>query len=118
MLTPRDTFLDQFTSTILVRGIQTWSLRLIRPPEHLPGCLYDAMIVCNGRFSVTRDQFHAVIWPLVVEVHETGRKAKGRRPDASAFADRLYDVLSQAGIEITIGPPVEAHGHRMGRKAD
>ena len=115
MLTPRDTFLSQFTSTILVRGTQGWQFRLIKPPEWFPGSLYDAMKTCNGKFSVTRCEFYDAIWPLVVEVHEAGRKAKERRPDASAFAGRLYDVMSQAGIEVTIGPPVEAHGHRFGQ---
>jgi hypothetical protein len=114
MLTPRERFLNQFNSTILVHGIQRWSLRLKAPPVHVPGSLYDAMTTCNGRFSVTRSEFYAAIWPMIIEIHEKGRKRQERRPDVSLFADRLYDVLTATGIEVTIGLPVEAHGHRIG----
>lgn len=97
MRTPRDRFLNQWTSTILVRGIQSWSLRLIGPPEHLPGSLYDAMTISNGTFSVTRNEFYAAIWPLVVETHEKGRKAKGS--DALTMVETGLPLLSNCSAQ-------------------
>ncbi len=114
MLTPRDQFLNQFASTILIHAIQRWQCRLIAPPECVPSSLYDAMRVCNGTFSVMHKEFYSAIWPLLVATHEAGRKSKARRPDRSQFENRLYDVLSQAGIKVTIGPPLEAHGGPYG----
>src|SRR5690242_21882084 len=99
----RDVFSEHFYPAVLVNGIQRWQLRLIAPPEWLPRALYDAISGSNGLLSVPRDRFRAAVWELIVETHERDRKAKLRRPDAHEFTNKLYDALSPAGSEVSIG---------------
>lgn len=60
------------------------------------------------------EEFGIALWPLIIETHERGWNTK-ERPDASIFADRLYDILSAARIEVAIEPPTDAHGNKVGR---
>ena len=45
--------------------------------------------------------FRVIVWPFIEELH---RKGKGARPTPEALTGALYDALSGAGIEVTIGP--------------
>jgi len=55
------------------------------------------MTISNGTFSVTRNEFYAAIWPLVVETHEKGRKAKGS--DALTMVETGLPLLSNCSAQ-------------------
>jgi hypothetical protein len=109
----RERFLEHFSSTVLVCGIQRWSLHRIEAPDYMAGNLYRAMVTSNGKFSCSAAEFSAAIKPLIRENHEAGRRAKMKRPDASRLVHGIYDAMVAAGINLDLGPPLEAHGHRM-----
>ncbi len=45
---------------------------------------------------------------MIVELHRI--TPRGTRPDADLVAGLVYDALGTAGVEVTIKPPLEAHG--------
>ena len=51
--------------------------------------------------------FSVIVWPVVEELH---RKGKGARPTPEELTGALYDALSVAGMEVTIGPTLDGHG--------
>jgi len=46
--------------------------------------------------------------PAIAELHRT--TSKGQRPAAKDLMSPASDALSAAGIEVTILPPIQAHG--------
>jgi hypothetical protein len=42
-----------------------------------------------------------IVWPFIEELH---RQGKGARPEPGVLTGALYDALSAAGVEVTIGP--------------
>jgi hypothetical protein len=46
--------------------------------------------------------FRLIVEPFIAALH---RQQKGERPEPAAFTGGLYDALSQAGVEVVLGPP-------------
>lgn len=102
MKLPRDTFINHFQSTLQVHCLKFWPMRSKAPPEILPGCLFEWIKTCNGRMDIDRFAFRRIVWPAIEELY---RQGKGARPTPGELTGALYDALSAAGVEVTIGPP-------------
>jgi len=50
--------------------------------------------------------FRLVVWPVIEELH---RKGKGARSTPEELTTALYDALSMAGTEVTVGPLRRGH---------
>jgi hypothetical protein len=77
------------------------------PPETLPGCLHEWIKTANGRVDLDLAAFRVIVWLVVEELH---RKGKRSRPTLEELTGALYDALSVAGVEVTIGPTRRGHG--------
>ena len=77
------------------------------PPEALPRCLQEWIRTANGQMDIDLAAFRAIAWPVVEDLH---RKSNGMRPTPDELTGALYDALSMAGVEVTIGPPRHRHG--------
>jgi hypothetical protein len=106
---PRHSFIDQFSIPFMVHCISMWRRGSKQPPDHIPRCLYEWIKTTNGTVSVPLQEFRPIVEPVVADLH---RKGKGDRPDAKELAGAVYDALSAAGVEVTIGEPRRPHGQR------
>jgi hypothetical protein len=103
----RDAFVSHFQPVFQVHCLRFWRQRSKEPPETLPTCLHEWIKTANGRMDLDIAAFRLVVWPTIEEVHRTG---KGARPTPDALAAALYDGLSAAGVEVTLGPMLTGHG--------
>ena len=103
---PRDAFVSHFLPVFQVHCLKLWRQRSKEPPETLPRCLHEWIKTANGRMDLDLAAFRLVVWPVIEELH---RKGKGARPTPEALTGALYDALSLAGREVTIGPPRRGH---------
>lgn len=93
---------------IQVQVLKTWTLRSKEPPDHLARSMYEAISVNRGELPLDSRRFGEIMRPAIAELHRT--TSKGQRPAAKDLMSRAYDALSAAGIEVTILPPIQAHG--------
>jgi len=107
MKLPRDAFLNHFTPVFQVHCLKLWRRRSKEPPEVLPEALHEWIKTANGRMDLDRPAFGAIAAPVIAELH---RKGKGERPSPEELTGALYDALSAAGVEVTIGPALRPHG--------
>jgi hypothetical protein len=103
---PRDSFLSHFVPVFQAHCLKLWRQRSKAPPETLPRCLHERIKTANGRMDLDLPTFRMIVWLVIAELHRT---AKGARPTPEALAAALYDALSMAGTEVTIGPPRRGH---------
>ena len=73
----------------------------------LPQCLHEWIKTANGRMDVDLAAFRVIVWPVVEDLY---RKGKGARPAPEEFTGALYDALSGAGVEVTIGLALHGNG--------
>lgn len=97
----RDAFLNQFTTTFQVHCLKFWRKGAKEPPETLPRCLHEWIKISNGRMDLDLAAFRVIVTPVIAELH---RKGKGARPTPEELTGALYDALSQAEVEVSIGP--------------
>jgi hypothetical protein len=97
---PRETFMSHFRPVLQVHCLKFWPMRSQAPPEILPGCLFEWIKTANGRMDLDRLAFRMIVWPAIEELY---RQGKGVRPTPDEFTGALYDALSAAGVEVTIG---------------
>ena len=103
----RDAFLNHFLPVFQVHCLKLWPKRSKMPPETLPRCLHEWIKTANGHMDRDLAAFRVVAWPVIEELH---RKDKGARPTPEELTGALYDALSVAGMEVTIGPTRRGHG--------
>ncbi len=109
----RDRFVGQFRYAIQVHCLSMWRKRQKRAPTFLSRSIFEAIHTCNGRIAIEPCAFARIVAPAIVELHRV--TPQGTRPDPADLTGRLYDALDAAGVEVTIKPPLEAHGvERMG----
>jgi hypothetical protein len=106
---PRDRYMNQFGSSIKVAITRNWGVARKDAPTYFSRTLYETLRTTNGKLSVEQPAFDAIIKPVIVDVHS--RLARWKRPDPGEFANRVYDALAQAGVELEIGPPLQSHGN-------
>ncbi|WP_428671959.1 hypothetical protein [Reyranella sp.] len=107
MRLPRDAFIGHFQTVFQVHCLKLWRKRGKEPPEALPRCLHEWIGTANGIMDVDLQAFRAAVWPVVEELH---RKGEGARPTPAELTGALFDVLSEAAIEVAIGPSRYGHG--------
>lgn len=107
MNVPRDTFISHFQPTFQVHCLKFWPNNPKVPPEILPGCLFEWINTSNGRMDLDRLAFRMIVWPAIGELY---RQGKGARPTPTELTGAVYDALSAAGVEVTIGPALPGHG--------
>jgi hypothetical protein len=105
---PRDRFMNQFGSSIKVDITRLWNVTRKEAPRHFAGTLYETICGTNAKLSIEKPAFSAIVEPVIVDVHS--RLARWKKPDAKELANLVYDALAKAGVEVTIGPPLESHG--------
>ena len=106
----REGFVEHFSITIHVCCLSLWSRRQKQPPLHVSRAIFEAINMCNGEIAPDCSSvFAGIVHPVIVELHRI--TPKGNKPDAADLTGRVYDALDAAGVEVTIGPPLEAHGH-------
>jgi hypothetical protein len=98
---PRDAFISHFLPVFQVHCLKLWRQRAKEAPETLPRCLHEWIKTANGHMDLDLAAFRVIAGPVVDYLH---RKGKGTRPTPKALTGALYDALSVAGIEVTIGP--------------
>ncbi len=104
---PRAAFLSHFVPVFQVHCLKLWPKRSKVPPEALPRCLHEWIRTANGHMDLDLPAFREVVWPVIERLH---RKTSGARPAPDELTGALYDALSAAGVEITIGPKRHGHG--------
>lgn len=109
MRVSRKQFVDQFSISVHVHALSLWSRRSKEPPDYVATAMYKAMTVCSGNFPISSAEFSRIVEPIIHELHRTIPRTK--RPEARDLTGRTYDALNAASIEVTIRPPVKAHGH-------
>jgi len=97
---PRDAAVSHFSPTFQVHCLKFWPKRAKTPPETLPRCLHEWIKASKGRMDLELPAFRAIVEPFIAELH---RERKGAQPEPSEFTAALYDSLSQASVEATIG---------------
>jgi hypothetical protein len=97
----RDAFVSHFLPVFQVHCLKLWRQRSKEPPETLPRCLHEWIKTANGHMDLDLAAFRLVVWPAIEDLH---RKGKGARPTPEVLTGALYDALSIAGTEVTIGP--------------
>jgi hypothetical protein len=107
----RERFVGHFSITLQVKCLSMWSKRQKEAPTFLSQSIFDEITTCNGEIAIASARaFADIVDPVIVELHRL--TPKGLKPDAADLTARVYDALDAAGVEVTIGPPLEAHGHR------
>jgi len=107
----RERFVGHFSITLHVKCLSMWSKRQKEAPIHISRSIFDEIHTCNGEIAIASARaFADIVDPVIVELHRL--TPKGLKPDAADLTARVYDALDAAGVEVTIGPPLEAHGHR------
>src|SRR5262249_47423179 len=109
----RNRFIDQFAISIGVRSLRLWHRRSSSPPLHVARSVHEVITMTAGRIPIDSAAFGEIVRTTIEELHR--RTPKGARPDATELAGLVYDALERAGIEVTIGPPLDAHGASYGR---
>jgi hypothetical protein len=107
MRLPRHSFIDQFWPAFQVHCLPLWRQGSKEPPDHLPRAVFEWIKTSNGQICVDLPEFRAIVWPIIVELHQ---KHKGARPDAQELAGAVYDALSAAAVEVTIGESKRQRG--------
>jgi Holliday junction resolvase RusA-like endonuclease len=95
----RDDFIGQFALTLNVQCLRSWPKRRNEAPLFLSACLREWIAVAGGRMKIAEADFTALAQAVIADMYRT--TPKGQRPDADAFAGRLYDALSHAGVAVT-----------------
>ena len=111
MRVSRERFIDHFAISIRIHALRGWPRRGKEPPDHLGRRLYDVICVTSGEIPIDAGAFGQIVKPVIHELHRL--TPRGQRPDASDLTGRVYDALSAAGVEVTIRPPVRAHGQAI-----
>jgi hypothetical protein len=104
---PRDAFVSHFLPVFQVHCLKLWRQRAKEPPETLPRCLHEWIKTANGRMDLDLAAFRVIAWPVIERLH---RKSNGMCPTPEELAGALYDALSVARIEVTIGLSRLGHG--------
>jgi hypothetical protein len=102
----REAFVSHFSPAFKVNCLKFWRKGAKVPPEVLPRALHEWIGTANGRMCLGVAEFRVIVEPVVAELH---RKGNGSRPTAEELTRALYDALSQACVDVAIGPPRRAH---------
>lgn len=102
MMLSRDRFIEQFGISFDVRCLRRWPTRRKAAPTHLTVCFYETIRTNLGIIPTAPADFARVTQPVIEELHRT--IPIGERPGWKMMAERLYDALDQAGVEITLKP--------------
>jgi hypothetical protein len=106
----REDFVGHFSITLQVHCLSMWRKRQKEAPTFLSRSIFDSIGMCNGEIAIaSAHAFADIVDPVIVELHRV--TPKGLKPDARDLTARIYDALDAAGVEVKIGPPLEAHGH-------
>ena len=106
----REDFVGHFSLTLQVKCLSMWGARQKEAPTFLSRSIFDEIHTCNGKIAIASARaFARIVDPVIVDLHRL--TPKGLKPDARDLAARVYDALDAAGVEVTIGPPLDAHGH-------
>ena len=98
----RDEFVGQFGISFGVHCLRRWPIRRKAAPTHLTTCFYESIRTNRGVIPIGPAEFAQVVQPVIEELHRT--TPTGERPEWKVMAERLYDALDQAGVEITLKP--------------
>ena len=104
----RDRFVGHFRYAIQFHCLPMWRKRQKEAPTFLSASIFESMRTCAGEIPLELHAFARIVAPAIVELHRI--TPKGLKPDPADFTGRLYDALDAAGVEVGIGPPLEAHG--------
>jgi hypothetical protein len=96
----RDRFVAQFAIAFHVHCLKMWRTRRREAPTFITTCLHEWIRVAGGRMALEGADFSALARPVVEELHR--RLAKEERPNADLLAGLIYDMLEQAGVEVTL----------------
>jgi hypothetical protein len=102
LLLSRDAFVSHFGPVFQVHCLKFWRKGSKTTPETLPRALHEWILTANGQMDLDLPAFRAVVEPAIAELH---LRTKGARPTAEELTGAVYDGLSRAGVEVTIGPP-------------
>jgi hypothetical protein len=102
MMVSRERFLDQFGITFAVHCLRHWPKRRKGAPTFLTACFYEWIKTNGGRMTIGPADFARLAEPVIEEVHRT--KPDAERPDWKVVAGKLYDVLDEACVEVTLKP--------------
>lgn len=104
----RERFIDHFAVSVQVHSLKLWHRRSKSPPVHVARSVYDVIAMSAGSVPITSPAFGEIVAPMIADLHR--RTPQGARPDAKELTGLVYDALDRAGVEVTIKPPVPAHG--------
>lgn len=104
----RERFVDQFAISIGVHSMRLWHRRSKSPPQHVARSIHDVIVMAAGSIPITSAAFGEIVDPVIADLHR--RTPAELRPDAKELTGLVYDALDKAGVEVTIRPPIEAHG--------
>lgn len=102
MILSRDRFIDQFGITFAVHCLRHWPKRGKAAPTFLTTCFYEWIRTNGGRMSIGPADFAGLAKRAIEEVHRTKQDAE--RPDWKVVAGKLYDVLDEACVEVSLKP--------------
>jgi hypothetical protein len=108
----RAEFIAQFAIPFHVHCLKLWSRRAAEPPYSVARCCFERIGTTNGVVNLKVHEFTGLVRPVIDDLYRS--TPKGRRPDANDLAAKIYDALSAAGVEVTIGPPAGALGGGRG----
>lgn len=102
MILSRERFVDQFGITFAVQCLRHWPRRRKGAPTFLTTCFHEWIKTNGGRMTIGPADFARLAEPVIEEVHRM--KPDAERPDWKMVAGKLYDVLDEAGVDVTLEP--------------
>lgn len=102
-LNTREAFIDHFCIVIKVHVIMKMGRRWSPDPETEANHCYDAMVMSNGRTTLTRHEFCVIVAPVLSGLF--CQWERGHRFDHHVMTGVIYDALTKAGHVISRGPP-------------
>jgi hypothetical protein len=104
----REGFIDKFAISIGVHSLRLWHRRSRSAPLHVARSIHEVICMAAGSIPITSATFGEIVGPVIAELHR--RTPQGTRPDARELTGLVYDALAKADVDVTIRPPIEAHG--------
>lgn len=102
MLLSRERFVEQFAIAFGVHCLRHWPKRRKEAPTFLTTCFHERIGTSGGRMAISRADFARLAAPVIEELHRT--TPSGGRPDGRVVAEKLYDALDRAEVEVTLKP--------------